>query len=102
MALTNPVLTLKTLNDIGAKVENNLASVEDYEALDFFISAIGGNPGFIKNALYQNGFRDFNQYIQERKENSEDKRVSIGRVHGTILGTLSFLKSYAIQNNFYV
>jgi hypothetical protein len=102
MAIDNPILSLKNLNDLQDKVVNNTATVSDYEEIDFFISAIGGNKDYIKNSIIDNGFSDIEQYIKTKKENTEGKKVQIGIVYGTSLGALDFLKSYAIQNKFYI
>jgi len=69
MAIDNPILSLKNLNDLQDKVVNNTATVSDYEEIDFFISAIGGNKDYIKNNIVDNGFSDVEQYIKTKKEN---------------------------------
>jgi|GEM_PF-5413043 len=101
MAVDNPILSLKNLNDLEDKVNNNTAIVQDYEEIDFFISAVGGNKDYIKNTVIQNGFNDFYQYIKIRNENPEGKKVQLGIISGTILGAIAFLKSYAMKNKFY-
>ena len=102
MAIDNPILSLKNLNDLQEKVVNNTASVSDYEEIDFFISAIGGDKDYIKKSIIDNGFSDIEQYLKAKRENTDGKKVQIGIVYGTCLGALDFLKSYAIQNKFYL
>lgn len=101
MAVDNPILSLKNLNDLEDKIKNGLASVQDYEEIDFFIAAVGGNRDYIKNTINQQGFSDFYQYIKARNENPEGKKVPLGIIAGTVLGAIAFLKSYAIKNQFY-
>ncbi len=101
MAVDNPVLSLKNLNDLEDKINSNVATVNDYEELDFFIAAVGGNKDYIKSAIVSNGFNDFYQYIKIKNENPDGKKIPLGIVSGTVLGAIAFLKSYAIKNKFY-
>ena len=102
MAIDNPDLSLKNLNELESKIISNLATVKDYEELDFLISAIGGNEDYIKNSLIQNGVGEFSEYIIQRSENAEGTKIRLAKIYGTILGALEFLKSYAIQHKFYL
>lgn len=99
--MENPVLNLKNLNDLQSRFSANQATINDYEELDFFISSIGGSQEYIKSILQKNGLVDYSQYIKERHENNEGKKVQLARIEGSITGAMSFLKSYVIENKIY-
>jgi hypothetical protein len=102
MAIENPPLSLKRLNDIESKFLNATATSEELQEIDFFISSVGGAQGYIKNILTQNGFRDYVHYLKQKQEDNSDTKVQVSRVNGAILGAMSFLKTYAIKNKFFV
>jgi hypothetical protein len=102
MAIDNPILSLKNLTDLENKISENKATADDYEEIDFFISSIGGDKNYLKNVILQNGFRDFYQYVSEKSENKEGRLVQLGKIHGTVLGAISFLKTYAKDKGFYL
>src|SRR6185295_17253642 len=97
MAIDNPVLNLKTLNDLESRFTNYQITPKDLEEIDFFISSIGGNQNFIKNVVRQNGLDNFHQYILERNNRNSDRTISLGAINGTVMGAISFLKNYVIK-----
>lgn len=102
MAINNPILSLKRLNDLESKIINSTENEHELEEIDFFISSAGGEKNFIKNTIIRNGMQDYLYYLNEKKVNNIDKRIQISRIKGAIKGALTFLKSYAIKNSFYL
>ncbi|GAC1302794.1 MAG: hypothetical protein NVSMB24_07910 [Mucilaginibacter sp.] len=101
MAIDNPDLSLKNLTDLQNKIISNTATAYDYQEIDSLVALVVGNVDYIKNLLVQNGIRDFSHYVLLKKENNDDYKARLGVIHGTILGTIDFLKSFALRNKFY-
>jgi len=98
--MDNPVLSLKVINDIENRINNNSASEKDFEDIDFLISSIGGETNYIKTILLQSGVKDFKEFIYLRTLNSDSKRLQISKIEGALRGAISFLKDYTIKNKF--
>jgi len=101
MTAENPKLSLKTLNDIEARITNNLESVKDYETIDFFLSSIG-LQGTLMGVFMQNGISNYSQYIADKLNPNKPNYRAVSAISGYIKGLLNGLKNYAQSNNLIV
>lgn len=102
MTINNPILSLTRLNDLESRINSSTVTSRDLEEIDFFISSVGGEKSFIKKRITQNDLQDYDHYIREKANDNIEKKVQVGIITGSIMGAISFLKSYAIKNNFIV
>ena len=49
--------------------------------------------------LTEQDIDSFDEFINLSEENSDNSKLKLAKLKGIIMGSLSFLKSYAINNN---
>ena len=91
----NIPLTLNKVLELQNKIENNLATFNDYAQLDFLLSAINMG-GYILQTIKDRGYYDYDNYIRERKKSDINKKdvFSESFVNGTIKESITLLKGY--------
>lgn len=95
MAVENIPLTLDKVLEIEHKIDTNIASSEDYEALDFLLSSLSMG-GTILKAVKERGYYSYDAYITERKKSDFNKRdvFSESYVNSTIKECINLLINY--------
>ncbi len=101
MTAENPILSLRTLNDIELRISSNTETIKDYETLDFFLSSIG-LAGYLMGVLTRNGYSNYQQYLSDKKNPSRPNLMAINSIYGNVNGLLIGLKNYAQSKNLIV
>jgi hypothetical protein len=95
----NPSITLKVASLLELKVDQNTATKDDYELIEFFLKILGAEKEVLLNKLKEKNIYSFEQFIEERKNPKRDILIIDGNLLGTILGATSYIIEYAKRNN---
>lgn len=84
------------VKEILEKVENNTASVSNYQQLQEIIELLGGNSDILLSKLKLNGFSNWNDFVQMRNKPEEKQNTSavyglIGAIRGVSLAAVEYL-----------
>lgn len=99
--MDNPNLNLEILNDIESRISNQLETVADYEIIDQFILFAFRRDNYLNNLMKEVGFKDYSEFIIERRKPSSTFFINVSRIEGAISAILTNLKSFAITNNLF-
>lgn len=92
----NLQITLEDLISLENKIIQNKDSIDDYKKIDSFLSK-WLPPNYFLNVLQREGITSFlNLELFRRNPPTEDP-VKVGKIRGTILGLLNFLKNQVKQ-----
>lgn len=93
MEMENKKLTESGLNSILKAIEENEATIEDYQLLEDTLSTMGINNLFLLNEFRNHNFDTFQDFINYRKRDKklrDSDRES--KLLGTIRGVIKFIK----------
>lgn len=90
----NPKLSMDELSNLKKKVENKIASSDDFEKLDYFLSSTGSTK-LISEKLKEFNLNSYAEYFKNKNNMPESLISEIDKnIQGISLGIISFLKTY--------
>lgn len=84
--MENPIITIDKLEDINKKVNNNTASIKEYEELAYFLSRFKMENYILEN-MRNVGFLNYQDFITYR--NKPDVLKNLSFQEGIVLGTIN-------------
>jgi|GEM_PF-4763208 hypothetical protein len=94
MAQENKKMTLGELILLENRINNKQETIEDYRTIDSFLSSSGLPDNYFMSVLNKENIFELETLYQFRKNPPEPKDpVREGRIRGTLIGLITFLKN---------
>jgi hypothetical protein len=85
-----PVLTLEMLGELERKVDQEIATLEELELIDHYMTSIDDND--IKETLIEEGLDYLEVYLYVLKDKRHNEQIKGARVTGHLLGCIHVLQ----------